>query len=782
MTLERNPNRDNNKSYGVYLLACLLALATNPALAADESNVLQQQEIEVIGVTPAHGVGLPATVIPYNIQSAGAADLERYQSLNISDFLNTNLGSININEAQNNPLQPDVQYRGFSASPLLGLPQGIAIFQDGVRINEPFGDTVNWDLIQESSIGNINLIGGSNPVFGLNTLGGALSITTKNGFSHPGHSAELEGGSFGRIISSVESGGHRNNWGYFATASYFEEDGWRDRSESDAINLFGTISHHTESTMLDLSLGHGDTELVGNGPLPVQLLAQDRSDIFTSPDITENNMYLVNAQVSHWYSDQVQFAGNVFYRVNDADSFNGDGSEFVDCGTIGGAAGELCEEGDPTATSILDQNGNPISSAFDAINNISTREQEGFGGTAQVTFLQDLLAHRNQAIAGASYIQGLADFNSQVEIASLNPDRSTSGSGLFVPDESTVIKTHTRTWSLFFTDTFSVSETLAITISARYNNTSVVIGDRNSDNPTPELNGEHDYERINPAAGFTWQFTPGVSLYGNYSESSRAPTPIELACADPDAPCNLPNAFLADPPLEQVVAESWETGLRGNLYVPSLQAPINWHLGGFRTENKNDIIFISTGGVSANEGFFDNIGNTLRQGFELGLNSGGDRLDWFLNYAFVHATFDTDFSVSSPNHPLAVNDEVFVEDGDRIPGIPQHTLKVGADYAFTPRLSLGVDMLYNSSQYLRGDEANLLDTIDGYVVTNLRGRFQVNRYITVFASVNNLFDTDYETFGLLGEPDEILGPAFDDPRFLGPGAPLSGFIGIAVEI
>lgn len=765
---------------GRYGCICLLLLVSGThALAQDAGEIVQQEEIEVIGVTPTHGVGLPEALIPYNIQSAGSTDLDRAQSLNISDFLNRNLGSININEAQSNPLQPDIQYRGFSASPLLGLPQGISIFQDGVRVNEPFGDTINWDLIQDSAISSINLVGGSNPLFGLNTLGGALSITTKTGFSDPGHSAELAGGSFGRIMSSVESGGYRNNWGYFVTASYFEEDGWREDSASDAINLFGTASWHTESSMLDISLARGDTELRGNGPLPVQLLALDRSTIFTSPDITENDMTMVNAQASHWYNDNIQFSGNIFYRVNNTDSFNGDGTEFDTDGT------HLVDD---NGDRILDQFGleiediNADGSERDAINNLSTREQEGFGGSLQTTFMQDLWDHRNQAIAGASYIQGLTDFDSQVEIAFLNPDRSTSGTGLFVPDESTVIKTHTRTWSLYFTDTYSVTDTLALTLSARYNNTSVVIGDRNTANPTPELNGEHDYERINPAAGFTWQFTPTVSLYGSYSESSRAPTPIELACADPDAPCNLPNAFLADPPLEQVVAESWEAGLRGKIKAPLFNAPINWQLGGFRTENKNDIIFISTGGVSANEGYFDNIGETQRLGLEVGLDGKRDKLDWFLNYAFVNATFETDFPISSPNHPFAVAGEIQVLDGDRIPGIPQHTLKIGADYAFTPRISLGADVLYNSGQYLRGDEANLLDTIEGYAVANLRGRFQINKNIALFASINNIFDADYETFGLLGEPDEVLGPAFDDPRFLGPGAPLSGFIGISIEI
>ncbi len=186
---------------------------------AEETDVIQNESIEVIGITPAHGTGLPVDMIPFSVQSATAEDIERSQSLDLSQFLNRNLGSVTINEAQNNPLQPDIQYRGFTSSPLLGLPQGLAVYQDGVRVNEAFGDTVNWDLIPKSSISSINLIGGANTVFGLNTLGGALSITTKNGFTHEGHSLEVYGGSYERIVSTIESGGNNGTWGYYFTSS-----------------------------------------------------------------------------------------------------------------------------------------------------------------------------------------------------------------------------------------------------------------------------------------------------------------------------------------------------------------------------------------------------------------------------------------------------------------------------------------------------------------------------------------------------------------------------------
>ncbi|MFT5395397.1 MAG: iron complex outermembrane receptor protein [Gammaproteobacteria bacterium] len=784
----------------------LLLLSASQVILAEE-NIQEKESIEVIGITPTHGVGLPEELIPYNVQTASSADLEASQTLDLTDFMNRNLGSVTINDAQNNPLQADVSYRGYSLSPLLGLPQGLAVYQNGVRINEPFGDSMNWDLVPESSIGNINLIGGANPVFGLNALGGSLSITTKNGFTHPGNSIETYGGSFERIVSTIESGGNNGTWGYFVTANYFDEDGWRDASPSDALNLFGALSYRSTNTTLDLNLNHADTDLIGNGSSPVELLELDRAAVFTSPDQTENNMTMINLEGTQWVNDSIQLSGNAFYRKNETDSFNGDGSEFTDCG--GANAGRLCEEDDLTAP-ITDQNGAFILETVggierNAINNISNREQEGFGTSLQSTFLNDLFGHQNQFIFGTGYQQGLIDFLSSVEIASLNctvngtdctlasADRGTSRTSLFVPGEGTSIKAHNRSWSLYATDTFSVTEKLAITASIRYNNSHIVLGDRstesslvNPDDPNA-LNGEHDFDRINPAFGVTYNFDNNIGIYGSYSESARAPTPIELLCAREDAPCNLPNAFLADPPLEQVVTKSYEGGIRGEL-----NNGIGYSISAFHSTNNDDIIFGSTGGTTSSTGFFRNVGDTERAGTEVGLNGiFKKKLDWYLNYSYVSATFQDAFVGVSANHPNATDlngdgdaNEIQVDSGDNIPGIPEHTFKLGGLYSFTQKFSVGANMIYNSSQVLRGDESNELGPVDGYAVVNLNSTYKINKTFSVFARVNNLFDTNYETFGLLGEADEVFDgsgatAAFSSPVFQGSGAPISAFVGIS---
>ncbi|MFT5132965.1 MAG: iron complex outermembrane receptor protein [Gammaproteobacteria bacterium] len=808
-------------------------------LIANSTSLMAQasEEVVVIGVTPNQGVGLEKEKIPYNIQSATSEDLEQAQSLDLTDFLNRNVGSININGAASNPLQPDVQFRGYSASPLLGLAQGIAVYQNGVRINEPLGDSVNWDLLPESAIYNIDLIGGANPLYGLNTLGGALSVTMKNGVNSEGHHLKAYGGSFGRLVLSAESGGHNDNFSYYGNVHYFDEDGWREQSPSEAINFYGSVGWQDQLSELNLNFQHGNTELFGNGPLPVELLAIDRRTVFTAPDITENKLYMFSLDGAHSFSDDLQVNGNVFYRRNKTHSFNGDGSEFSICNlgatdtllegleeesleAIGMDTDDVCQNqftdanalenflntaatatGNSEQFNIQDLSDELSGSGVlsdQAINNISDRNQASYGTDLQMTFMQDLFDRNNLFIAGLAYFKGKSKFHSILELAGLDPlSRSTLGlsTGIIVDEAATDIETFSETMSFYLSDTIDINRQLSLTFAGRINNTRIKLADQSGDRA--ELNGEHDFFRVNPAVGLTYKANKTMSLYASYNESSRAPTPIELSCNDrifsvaiaaaiaagddPDDvnfECRLPNAFLADPPLEQVVTRSVEVGVRGQI------RDTDYHLGFFRSINKNDILFQTTG---RSTGLFANVDETQRLGIETRASGHWGKLDWFTAYSYLEATFEDTFKVLSPNHPLADDDgEIDVKPGDRLPGLPRHNLKLGADYYFNDNISIGFDVSYRSDQILRGDESNQVDELTGYALMNLRGRYRINPHLEFFARINNVFDKDYENFGLLGEePSEVDVPLFENfenPRFVGPGAPRAGFVGIKLSL
>jgi iron complex outermembrane recepter protein len=753
------------------------------------------EDVEVIGVTPTHGVGLPKEMVPAHVQSVTADDLRQQHNLDLSDHLGRNLSSVNLNAAQSNVLQPDVQYRGFTASPLLGLPQGLSVYVNGVRVNEVLGDTVNWDLLPPSVIQSINLIGGANPVFGLNTLGGALSVQTKSGFSNDGLLSEVYGGAFGRIVANVEAGGNNGTWAYFANVRHLADDGWRDAQPSEAFNAYASGSWRSNASTLDLQYFHANTALTGNGPLPVEQLALDRSSFFTAPDITRNHLRMANLEGTHWFGDSLQLSGNAFYRASRTGSFNGDGTPFDECALSEGEfladeeTGLACDGSESLGTLTAEQageltrgeDGEPIAGELDAINNRSTRDQRSFGGALQATALGAPLVHDNQLILGAGFYRGDVDFSSSVEAAALDPRRVTTQTGIFIEGESTALQASTQTWSIYLTDTVELIPGLALTLSGRYNATNVTSENTGTfldddEDGIDDLSGDHDFARFNPSAGLTWQVTPGFGVYGNYAESSRAPTPVELVCADPEAPCLLPNAFLADPPLDQVVARSIELGARG-----PMGRSVSWHVGGFHTTNLSDILFLSTGGVTGNQGYFDNVGDTRRMGLEMGWRGTTNQVRWFGNYSFVSATFADAFLAPSPNHPEASNGEIQVESGDRIPGIPAHILKVGADYSPLSKLSVGMDVTFNSGQYLRGDEANQLGTTDAFAIMNVRGQYDFSQQVSLFLSIENLLDTAYETFGLLGAPNEVFDD-FEDPRFLGPGAPIGAWVGLTIKL
>ncbi|HET7371524.1 MAG TPA: TonB-dependent receptor [Gammaproteobacteria bacterium] len=759
------------------LLAGAICTASAPAAAPGGGRTDQVQQlgtIEVVGVVPGSGVGVSERKIPGNVQGASGQDIQDSQSLGLGAYLNRHMGSVFISEAQDNPWQPNVSYRGYAISPLLGLPQGLAVYQDGVRINEPFGATVDLSLVPQSAIANIELMPGANPVFGRNALGGALSIQTKSGFSDAGIAAEVQYGSYGRRYYQGQIGGQSEHFGYFATAEYFSDDGWRDFSPSGGKRAFGKLSWRNGATRLNLSLTAADTDLIGNGSLPVQLLRLDRSAIFTRPDETRDTLRMVNLSGRHQLSDDTIISGNLYFRRNDIDTLNGDDSDFAPCERPA-HQGLLCagiEAGEEEV--VYNARGGPVEATAAVIggtSNTSSTEQDGYGAAVQVTFLQDLFGEDNHLVIGAAVNRADIDFHSQTELAHLDDTRLAVGSGILDRSSFVSAAVRNRAYGVYFTDTWSPTSALAVTASGRYNHSEIEIRDRLG----TALDGAHSYSHFNPALGATFWFTPALGGYVRYSVSSRTPEAVELTCADPDAPCRLPNDFVSDPDLKQIVARSQEIGVRGRW------SDINATLAVFRTVNHDDIRFISAGTLM-NTGYFKNVGETLRQGIELTLKGHLDRLQWFLDYTWLQAEFRDSFIARSPHHPLAgAHGAIQVESGDRIPVVPRHMFKVGGDFAVTEAFSVGANVLYFSDRFLRGDESNQLDPVSGYTLVNVHADLALGRYVEIFGQITNLFDRDYVTFGTLGDAGDVLGERSDHPRFLSPGAPREVFVGVRVS-
>jgi outer membrane receptor protein involved in Fe transport len=750
-----------------------------PARAEDPATdpaVDPKYETVVVAATPLHGSLLPSDRVAADVQTATGEAIDAHHNLDLSEYMNESLGSVTINQVQESPLQPDLQYRGFVASPILGASEGLSVFLNGVRLNEPFGDIVNWDLLPPDAILSLNLMPGSNPLFGLNTLGGALSMETKTGFSSPGAEAELTGGSFGRRIVELEAGGHGEHWGAFGAGRFFTEDGWRQHSPSQAFNGFFSTTYHKDGSTLDLSLIGASTAMAGIGAAPIQLLAQDRAAVFTHPDETHNRMLMAILRGDRPLSPTSHLSATAYYRVSRTLTANGDQGEWDAC-TTAGQTGDVCA--DDGTTPILDRAGNPVpvpSIPFDGSDNTTYTHQIGFGASAQGSFEAPLTGRENHLFVGGSVDEGIIRFRSQTVLATLDDTRGTVDTDLLDPTSLVAVDGTVKNLGLFASDTFALLPDLFLTLSGRFNLSVQSMQDQLGG----DLSGDNQYHRLNPAVGLSYQPRPQIGVYGSYSESARAPTPMELTCASPTDPCRLPNEFVADPPLEQVVARTFEAGVRGRLGHG--RAFVDYALSAFHTANSDDILFISSGPLT-NEGYFANVGDTLRQGLEarlhgrvrLGPRAG--RLEWSASYTYLDATFQTSFVSPSTNHPQAVNGEIDVAAGAHLPSIPAQVGKASVTWFAPVGLALGATVLGNSGQYYRGDEANLLPQIPGYVIVNLRADYSFAHWISAFVRVDNVFDADYATFGVLGDATSVF-PSFTDPRFQGPGAPRAAWVGV----
>jgi outer membrane receptor protein involved in Fe transport len=745
--------------------------------------------VDVVAATPLPGSEVSLLEIPTPVQTASQQDIRNSGSLDLADLLNRRLNGVNMNENQGNPFQPDVNYRGYTASPLLGTPQGVSIYMDGVRLNQPFGDVVAWDLIPRIAISEVALIPGSNPLFGLNTLGGAVSIGTKDGRSHPGTSVAVSGGSFGRRAVEFEYGaGNARGLSWYVAGNLLHDDGWRVASPSDVRQMFSKVGWQDARTFVSLSFAFADNSLTGNGVQEQRFLARDYSSAYTLGDVTGNRSPFFNLSVRHAIGNTLTFAANSYYRYIRADTINPnlntsslDESVYQPTAAEQGALKAAGYSGYPTggakaantpfpywrciAASLLLTN--PLEKCNGIIVDGFTK-QNNYGLSGQTTWTAAPGDHRNQLTAGAAWDRSSLSFQQSTQFAYINPDYtltpvrafgdgSTSQNGTPV---DTRVNLHglPQTWSLFATDTLWLGNRLSFTVSGRYNRTTIYNRDRITSGGRPgSLDGHYVFERFNSAAGVTFSPVHYLNAYASYSEGSRAPTSIELGCADPENPCNLPNALAGDPPLKQVVTRTVEAGVRSGA-----KSWVNWSAGWFWAQNHDDLLFVSS--PQTGKGYFKNFGATRRTGAEVHLGRSIRRVTMEGNYTFVNATYQSPESIRGSSN--STNDSALAESpgldgviqiqpGDRIPLIPQHMAKASADFQATRNLSFDLGFVAVSTSYARGNENNLSKpdsvyylgpgTSPGYGVVNLGGRYLLHRRIELFVQIDNLLDHRYYT-------------------------------------
>ncbi|HUD25036.1 MAG TPA: TonB-dependent receptor [Burkholderiaceae bacterium] len=692
------------------------------------------EQIEIIAPAPLPGLGVNINQVPANIQTIDARQIGKSHPIDSSEALERNLGSVNINDTQGGPLQADVNFRGFTASPILGTPQGISVFVDGVRVNEAFGDTVNWDLIPPAAISRITVIPGSNPVFGLNTLGGALAVSTKSGFEFPGTTASVEDGSWSRRSAEISSGGHGEQAEYFVAGRVANDNGWAQHNPSRLRQVFSKLGYQAEDTDIDGSLTYADNYAEGNQTIPLSFLGNPRQ-IYSFPDWQRNKLWFANLQASHALTAQQVLSADVYFRSVRSSIFNNN----------------VNNNFDPTL---------PLTPGNFPANNITNGiDQDRDGLSLQYNGISSLFGHRNNATVGAAVDHGRIDFKQFNQDATVAPDRSTFSSQPIVLQTSLRSTDDNLGW--YATDLLEISQSLALTLAGRFNRAILHLRDQLG----TALNGDHGFGRFNPAVGLNFTPAPAVTTYASYNEGVRVPTPVELTCADPSAPCSLPNAFTADPALKPVISKTWELGARG-----SVGKGLSWSSAIYRSLLDDDIQFISSGGGGTSSGYFQNVGQTRRQGLELGANGVLKTITWRVNYAYIQATYRSALTLNSPDNsaaqPLSCPTcaDIRVVPGNRLPGIPLHVAKLDLEYAPSVRWSAALNVIGQSSTFPRGDENNrdVHGPVPGFAVVNLNGQVKLTQRLELFAKVDNLFDRLYSSYGVLGaNAFHLPGHAFD---------------------
>jgi outer membrane receptor protein involved in Fe transport len=631
-----------------YRLSLIGLVAITFTLNAED---LQTGKINVFSPGPLPSIGISQDIVPGSIQIIKPKDVQDQSGVSLADYLNNNTQGISFNEVGGNAWQPEIFFRGYSAGSITGNPQGLSIFVDGVRENQPFSDVVLWDTIPTWALAGTQVIAGSNPIYGLNTLGGAIAMQTKNGKLFNQGRIEATVGSWDRSSGLIEYGGiiEGTNIDYYFGYKHISENGWRDHTPSHLNQAFAKIGNDFSNGRIELSYTGASNNLTGNGLAPRYLLGADNEGVNTVPDLTENRYHKVNLALTQYISDTTMLSANIYYRSSNRYTLNGDAEIEWDADNLGDVNGNSTDSvrGGRYITGYssyeLDGDG-----GVDGETRTTKTKQDAYGFSTQLTFADNLLGFQNHFVAGLNLETSLVGFvqNSYEESTILSGRIIDTNTGEF--SNNTDLQGRSDTFGLYAVDTLSLNEKWHFTGGMRYNYTKIDNKDRRSNQSGGSLTEEQSWGRINPTIGMTYKPNERYSTYVSYSESNRAPTSIELGCSNPAIACSLPTQMADDPPLDDVVSKTYEVGARGNF-----SNEFNWNAAIYHAMNHDDLMFISTNAQNG-LGYFDNVGRTRRDGLDLGV--GGETLfgikntekfSWNASYGYVNATYDSDLELTS---------------------------------------------------------------------------------------------------------------------------------------
>lgn len=778
--------------------ATALAIAAAFGSGTAQAQASATPTVEVIGTSPLPGQGIDRSLLPYSTQVIRRDTLDQAQADTLTDFMARRLPGAQVNEIQGSPFQGDLTFRGYRASGLLGASQGLSVYLDGVRVNEPFGDVVNWDLIPNFSVDSLSLVPGANPAFGLNSLGGAVSLVTASGLTAPGWRGEATVGSFGRKQLDLSYGRrYDSGWHAYVALGGFDEDGWRDESEGHLGHVTAKLGRSFGSGDLTFSLLSGRSNLIGNGLVPLYTFDDDgnrtpdlgsnqREAVYTHPDQTRNRINQFSAQWRQAIDDHTVLELLAHVRDAKRETINGDEAEEEEDEDEGGVDETRAPVRAAQAPRVRPRAVDPDAEPNASFNRTATTQRSG-GLAAALSGTTG--PHQWQV--GASVDRATVTYEQTEQTGTFDASRGVLPLGDEAELSADVDGSSTQA-GLYATDTWQIGPRTHLTGTLRFNwaKVSNQLTTRDDDTDLLEAKPEETftYRSWNPALGIAHRLEAGPTLFINAARNNRVPTVIELGCADPEEPCRLPSGLQADPYLKQVVSTTVETGLRfGN------PRGTRGSVAFFRTDNRDDILFRSVS-IAGQLGYFENFERTRHQGLDAELATRVQTAFGAFDLGAAYSHLDATYQASGT---LRVGERnVQVESGTRMAGLPRHMLKLSADWTAGGGFSAGADVQALSGRTVAGNEDGLAEdggteridfSLPGYAVVNLRAAYAPPslKGVEFYARVTNLFDKTYASFGAVAETlfddQGAYTGSENDAVFVAPGAPRAFYVGMRVR-
>ncbi len=665
-------------------------------IRTDTTRVTRLETIEVTtSIAPTAGPVI-GSGIPARISTVTGEAIDAWEPRLLADALATQPG-ISIYDDLGSPFKLNLSTRGFNAGPVVGLPPGISVFLDGVRQNEPDAAEVNFDLLPMEHIDRVELLSGSGSLLGPNSLGGAVNLITRRGTGPLQAEAEISGGTYGSYsgeasVEGVSGGG----WDYYLAGGYDNEDGWRQATGAENLNGFLNLGRRSSDRGFSIQAFGAESRAETAGSLPESIFSTAPRTNFTIGDFEDLNQLQASLSGYTRLGSSSRGSFTAYVRRTAAERFN-------------------------------------VNQAPD--NNVrSFTHNRTMGGNLDWRWTtprpNGSFSLRLGADGGAN----------RVHIELLEETPTTPSTSTLTTD----VESPSYDVAGYTLADLKIEQ---VTFSGGFRFDYIHIPFENRLDPSADTT--NTFKRLSPRGGVSLEIAPGASAYASVGQSFRAPAVLELACADETAACPLPFALGDDPPLDPVVGTTFELGGQVVRGPAILSASI------YRTNVRDDIWFIQSE-TAVFEGYFDNIGNTRREGVELSVQViPSQQLSVYANYSLTRATFRGPAEIFSiradeafAGSPLAGANQV--TEGGRLPLVPDHQVKAGALWSLPAGVQFGVDLRYTGRQWLRGDEANETAPLGGYLVAHLRAGYTRGPW-EVSGILTNLFNEEGPVFGTFNE-------------------------------